>query len=183
MGTILYELAAGRRPLSGATSIDLGSAILHVTPERLIRLRGDLPAALEAVVARCLEKDPRARFQSAHEIGSDLRRLKVLADVHAAGPVGTGPIRALAVLPFENVSHDPAQEYFADGMTEALISELARLKALRVISRTSAMKYKGGHRALPEIARELSVDAILEGSALLVGKRARVTVQLVAARR
>ncbi len=67
-------------------------------------------------------------------------------------------------------------------MTEALITELARLKALRVISRTSAMKYKGVHKALPEIARELNVDAILEGSALLVGKRVRVTVQLVSAR-
>src|SRR5204862_8163411 len=73
-------------------------------------------------------------------------------------------------------------EYFADGMTEALISELARLRALRVISRTSAMKYKGVQKALPEIARELSVDAILEGSALLVGKRVRVTVNLVSAR-
>ena len=84
-------------------------------------------------------------------------------------------IRSLAVLPFENVSRDPAQEYFADGMTEALISELARIKALRVISRTSAMKYKGVQKSLPEIARELNVDAILEGSALLVGKRVRVT--------
>jgi TolB-like protein/Flp pilus assembly protein TadD len=91
-------------------------------------------------------------------------------------------IRSLAVLPLQNVSRDPAQEYFADGMTEALITELARVKALRVISRTSAMKYKGVQRALPEIARELNVDAILEGSALLVGKRVRVTVQLVSAR-
>jgi len=112
----------------------------------------------------------------------------MLRRVREPGPRGaeTEParevIRSLAVLPFENVSRDPAQDYFADGMTEALISELARLKALRVISRTSAMKYKGVQRALPEIARELSVDAILEGSALLVGKRVRVTVQLISAR-
>jgi len=86
------------------------------------------------------------------------------------------------VLPLDNVSRDPAQEWFADGMTEALISDLARLKALRVISRTSAMKYKGVQKALPEIARELNVDAILEGSALLVGKRVRINVQLVSAR-
>jgi TolB-like protein len=81
------------------------------------------------------------------------------------------------------VSRDPAQEYFADGMTEALISDLARLRQLRVISRTSAMKYKGVHKSLPEIAFELNVDAILEGSALLVGDRVRINVQLVAARR
>jgi TolB-like protein/Flp pilus assembly protein TadD len=95
---------------------------------------------------------------------------------------GRAVIRSLAVLPLDNVSRDPAQEYFADGMTEALISELALLKALRVISRTSAMKYKGIKKALPEIARELNVDAIIEGSALLVGKRVRVNVQLVSAR-
>jgi TolB-like protein len=83
------------------------------------------------------------------------------------------------VLPLENVSKDPAQEYFADGMTEALIGDLARIKALRVISRTSAMKYKGAQKSLPEIARELDVDAILEGSALLVGNRVRIRVQLV----
>jgi len=86
------------------------------------------------------------------------------------------------VLPLENVSRDPAQEYFADGMTEALISDLARIQALRVISRTSAMRYKGAQKALPEIARELNVDAVLEGSALLVGDRVRVSVQLVSAR-
>jgi TolB-like protein/Flp pilus assembly protein TadD len=95
---------------------------------------------------------------------------------------GPDTIRSLAVLPLTNVSKDPAQEYFADGMTEALISDLARIKALRVISRTSAMKYKGAQQALPEIARELNVDAILEGSALLVGGRVRISLQLVSAR-
>ena len=92
------------------------------------------------------------------------------------------PIRAIAVLPFRNVSSDPAQEYFADGMTEAVISDLARIKALRVISRTSAMRYKGTTLSLPEIARELNVEAVLEGSAHLVGERVRLNVQLIAAR-
>ncbi len=91
-------------------------------------------------------------------------------------------IRALAVLPLRNISNDPAQEYFADGMTESLISDLARIKALRIISRTSVMAYKGVTKSLPEIARELNVDAVLEGSALLVGSRVRVSVQLISAR-
>ena len=86
------------------------------------------------------------------------------------------------MLPLRNVSGDASQEYFADGMTEAIISDLARIKALRVISRTSAMQYKGSTLSLPQIARELNVDAVLEGSALLVGNRVRVSVQLVAAR-
>jgi adenylate cyclase len=115
-------------------------------------------------------------------VSETLRRIREQPHHGAGSESARSAIRSLAVLPFENVSRDPAQEYFADGMTEALISELARLKALRVISRTSAMKYKGVHRALPEIARELAVDAILEGSALLVGKRVRVMVQLVSAR-
>ncbi len=114
-------------------------------------------------------------------LAAELRVLKSRLELTNVSPAGD-VIRSLAVLPLENVSRDPAQEYFADGMTEALISDLSRLKALRVISRTSAMKYKGVHRALPEIARELNVDAIIEGSALLVGKRVRINVQLVSAR-
>ena len=97
-------------------------------------------------------------------------------------PPASDAIRAIAVLPLRNVSRDPAQEYFADGMTEAIISDLARIRALRVISRTSAMQYKGTAHSLPEIARELNVDAVLEGSALLVGNRVRLSVQLVSAR-
>jgi TolB-like protein len=91
-------------------------------------------------------------------------------------------IHAIAVLPLRNLSKNPAEDYFSDGMTESIISDLARIKALRVISRTSAMAYKGSPKSLPEIARELNVDAVVEGSALLVGKRVRVSVQLVSAR-
>lgn len=75
-------------------------------------------------------------------------------------------VRSIAVLPLKNLSSDPAQEYFADGMTEALINELAKIGALRVISRTSTMQYKGARKTTPEIARELNVDAVVEGSVL-----------------
>jgi len=183
LGIMLYELAAGRRPFTGETSADVSSSILRDSPEPLANVRTDLPADLDRIVGRCLEKEPRARFQTALDVWNELRRLKQASETGTpTRPSERDAIRSLAVLPLENVSRDPAQEYFADGMTEALISELARLKALRVISRTSAMKYKGVQRALPEIARELSVDAILEGSALLVGKRVRVSVQLVSAK-
>jgi serine/threonine-protein kinase len=94
---------------------------------------------------------------------------------------GTSPqsIRSLAVLPLENLSHDPEQEYFADGMTEALITNLARIRALRVISRTSVMQYKGTRKTVPEIGRELDVDGIVEGSVLRAGDKVRITAQLV----
>src|SRR5579864_6709251 len=90
-------------------------------------------------------------------------------------------IRSLAVLPLENLSHDPEQEYFAEGMTEALTTEMAQIGALRVISRTSAMQYKTANKPLPQIARELNVDAIMEGSVLRSGSKVRVTAQLIQA--
>jgi TolB-like protein/DNA-binding winged helix-turn-helix (wHTH) protein/Tfp pilus assembly protein PilF len=88
-------------------------------------------------------------------------------------------IKSIAVLPLENLSGDPAQEYFADGMTEVLINNLARIRALKVISRASVMRYKGGQKSLPEIARELNVDGVITGSVQRSGGRVRVTAQLI----
>jgi len=89
------------------------------------------------------------------------------------------PINSIVVLPFKNLSGDPEQEYFVDGMTDALSAELGKIKALRVISRTSAMHYKDTDKAIPEIAKELGVDAVIEGSVLKAGNDVRVTAQLV----
>src|SRR6266566_2541952 len=88
-------------------------------------------------------------------------------------------MRSLAVLPLENLSHDPQQEYFAEGLTEALITTLAKIGELRVVSRTTAMLYKDVHKPLREIARELEVDAIVEGTVLRAGQRVRITAQLI----
>jgi len=90
-------------------------------------------------------------------------------------------LNSIAVLPLENLSGDPAQEYFADGMTEALIADLAQISALRVISRTSVMQYKGANKPLPEIAKALNVDAVVEGSVQRVGERVKITAQLIEA--
>jgi TolB-like protein/DNA-binding winged helix-turn-helix (wHTH) protein len=90
-------------------------------------------------------------------------------------------VRSIAVLPLENLSGDPAQEFFADGITDELITEVAHLRPLRVISRTSVMRYKGTRKPLPEIAKELDVDAVLEGSVLRSGEQVRVTAQLIEA--
>src|SRR5262249_58143662 len=88
-------------------------------------------------------------------------------------------IRSIAVLPLANLSGDPAQEYFADGMTDELITEIAQVGSLRVTSRTSAMRYKATAKTAPEIARELNVDAVLEGSVVRSGGRVRITAQLI----
>jgi TolB-like protein/DNA-binding winged helix-turn-helix (wHTH) protein len=98
--------------------------------------------------------------------------------------LGGGPpahIRSLVVLPLENLSRDSAQEYFSDGMTDELITELGQIDELRVISRTSAMMYKGAHKPLPQIARELNVDAAVEGTVLRAGNSVRITAQLILA--
>ena len=99
-------------------------------------------------------------------------------DGPASNPEGA-PIRSIAVLPLENLSGDPGQEFFVDGMTDALIANLAKIRALRVISRTSVMRFKGTTTPLPEIAAELNVDAVVEGSVVRSGDRVRVTAQLI----
>jgi TolB-like protein/DNA-binding winged helix-turn-helix (wHTH) protein len=91
-------------------------------------------------------------------------------------------IRSIAVLPLANLSGDPAQEYFADGMTEELTTDLAKISALRVVSRTSAMRYRDAHQPVQQIARELKVDAVIEGSVVRSGKQVRITAQLIDAR-
>jgi TolB-like protein len=88
---------------------------------------------------------------------------------------GAKPIKWLATLPLENLSHDPEQDYFAEGMTDELITDLAKISALRVISRTSVMQYKGTKKPIPQIARELNVDAVLEGTVTWDQGRVRIT--------
>jgi TolB-like protein len=107
--------------------------------------------------------------------------LLVVALAAAASYVRLPPaaVRAMAVLPLQNLSGNPQDEYLADGLTELLISDLAKVGALRVISRTSSMHFKDTRKKLPEIASELKVDALLEGSVLRSGDRIRVTVQLI----
>jgi len=100
---------------------------------------------------------------------------------HIPGRTPLTHIQSLAVLPLENLSHDPEQEYFVDGMTDALITDLAKIHALRVISRTSVMPYKGKRKPMSQIARELNVDAVVEGTVMRSGDRVRITAQLIEA--
>ncbi|MBI3476052.1 MAG: winged helix-turn-helix domain-containing protein [Acidobacteria bacterium] len=93
-----------------------------------------------------------------------------------------GNIQSIAVLPLENLSNDPEQAYFADGMTDALITDLAKISSLRVVSRTSVMQYKGARKSIPQVARELGVDAVVEGTVTRAGNQVRITAQLIAAR-
>jgi len=227
-GAVLYEMATRALPFRGETSGVIFHAILDRDPVPVVRLNPEVPAELERIVTKALEKDRNLRYQHASEIRGDLQRLKrdcetgkeVRASSRAAvtPPVperqisgrsvllglavaasllmlalfaanvggwrerllaGSPNIRSIAVLPLENLSRDPEQQYFADGMTEELTTDLSKISALRVISRTSAMHYKGTNKTLPEIARELNVDGVVEGSVMRSGNRVRISAELI----
>ena len=184
-GVVLYEMATARLPFEGKTSAVLTDQILHGHATSPQRLQPRLSARLADIILKCLEKDAENRYQSAKELQVDLRRL--ISPTSSASIVAGAPrkrtrsrrIRSLAVLPLNNFSRDPEQEYFADGMTEALICNLAKLQAVKITSRTSVMRYKGSETPLPQIAAELNVDAVVEGSVMRVGPRVRITAQLI----
>jgi serine/threonine protein kinase/tetratricopeptide (TPR) repeat protein len=182
LGVMLFEMLTGQLPFVRERAEALMFAIISNAAQSVRALRPDAPEALDRLVADCLRKDAAHRPTSAAHVSQVLRGIREGVPTGALGMPPRDVIRSIAVLPLRNVSMDPAQEYFADGMTESIISDLARLKALRVISRTSVMKYKDVPKSLPDIACELNVDVVLEGSALLVGDRVRLSVQLVRAR-
>ena len=174
-GALLYEMLTGRRAFDGGSRAAVAAMVIMGQPTSLSSARPAIPGSLETIVMRCLAKEPAARWQRADE-------LVTVLGAEMSGRAGSNPkpaVRSLAVLPLENLSRDPEQEYFADGMTDTLITTLAQLAALRVISRTSVMRYKGARKPLPEIARELNVDTVIEGTVLRSGERVRIGAQLI----
>jgi TolB-like protein/Flp pilus assembly protein TadD len=183
-GVLLYEMASGHMPFGGATMFELGSAILHDAPSPLPE---HVPESLSKITYRCLRKDVGQRYQNVREVRAALEAIEQNDSRRTSRPHGAmweqlPVIRSVAVLPLENLSGAPEQEYFADGLTESLITALAKIGGLRVISRTSIMQYKHAPKTLPQIARELSVDAIVEGSVRRDGDRVRITAELIEAR-
>ncbi len=184
LGVALYEMTTGQRPFAAALSTALANEILHgrLTPPRAHEPA--LSGLVEAVILRAMDRDPGRRYQSAGEMVGELRRIASSGSAssgatYAVAVSAERRVTSIAVLPLENLSGDPAQEYFSDGMTEELIASLAQVRALRIISRTSVMRYKGQHKPITEIARELNVDAVVEGSVRRAGDRVRITVQLI----
>jgi serine/threonine-protein kinase len=232
-GALLYDMAVGEPPFRGSTPAVKLSGILERNPVPPLEIDPTLPARLQDIILKALEKNREERYQTARDMLVDLRR--VLREIDsgavtgatsipsqpritaAVAPLPTGrskywiaaagigaaliaalfvwksgaarsrpaastgrpEIKSLAVLPLENLSQDPAQDYFADGMTDELIARLSKISALRVISRTSTMRYKGSKKSLPEIARDLQVDAVVEGSVQRSGDRVRINARLI----
>jgi serine/threonine-protein kinase len=182
-GVLLYEMASGQMPFKGDSIIELCSAILQGVP---LPLPEHVPEPLSKITHRCLRKEVAQRYQHVGEIKAALevieRRDGGSPRLRSGMKVQLPNIRSVAVLPLQNLSGIPEQDYFADGLTESLITALAKIGGLRVISRTSTKQYKHAPKTLPQIARELSVDAVVEGSVRREGDRVRITAELIEAR-
>ena len=190
-GILLYEMLTGVRPFRGETTADIASAILRDQPAPLRHVRKELPAGLEAIVVRCLQKDRAERWASAQELRQELVRVKqdmAMAATSSAGASGTGgalgatPARevpSIAILPFVNRSADAEDEYFAEGLADELLNVLGKIRGLRVAARTSAGAFKGKSIPIAEIGATLNVASVLEGSVRKSGNRVRISVQLV----
>jgi serine/threonine protein kinase/predicted Zn-dependent protease len=182
LGVVLYELTAGTRPFLGESHADVSSAILRDSPTPLARVRGDLPADLERIVERCLEKNPRERFQTALDVSNELRRLRKELERSESGAAPKAPavkLASIAVLPFVNRSGSADDEYFSDGLADELLNVLSKIKGLRVIARSSTFTFKGKNESAGVIGRALDVATLLEGSVRKAGHRVRISVQLV----
>jgi len=176
LGVVLYEMTAGRLPFKGDTEAATMNSVLNEVPEPLSRYKSGVSSKLQDIVSKLLEKDPQLRYQSAAGVSSDLKTL-ARDKVSDSGNEVTPP--SIAVLPFTNLSADPEQEYFCDGMAEEIINALTHVEALRVVARTSCFAFKGKNEDIREIGRKLNVDHVLEGSVRKAGNRVRITGQLI----
>ena len=176
LGVLLYRAACGRLPFQVSDVAALTYDVLNRAPAPPRSLVPELSAGFESVLLRALSRPLEERFATAAQLGAALRD-------RAAGAAAVRPprITSLAVLPLQNLSNDSEQEFFADGMTDAIIAELSANEDVCVISRTSAMRYKGSPLSLPAIGRELGVQAVVEGSVQRVAGEVRVTARLVEA--
>jgi serine/threonine-protein kinase len=177
LGIVLYEMATGRRPFLSDSAAGLMAAILRDAPPSATSIRRDLPSSLAEVIARCLQKDPVARPQTAR----DLRALLsvVPKGVNTPLPDPTRDEPSIAVLPFASLSADPNDEFFADGVTEEILNALAQIPRLHVAGRSSAFSFKGRNEDLRQVGVKLGVATILEGTLRRSGNRLRITAQLI----
>jgi serine/threonine-protein kinase len=181
LGTIMYEMLAGRHPFRRESSVATITAILRDDPPPIASINPSVPSGLDRIVQRSLTKLPADRFQSAREIRFALEAVRDGRQQVDAAP-GTGLTRdvpSVAVLPFSDMSPDRDQECFCDGIAEELIAALTEIPGLRVAARTSAFQFKGQTRDARQIGQALNVGTVLDGSVRKHKNRVRIIVELV----
>jgi TolB-like protein/Tfp pilus assembly protein PilF len=164
-GAVLYEMLSGNRAFGGDTILQVLTALLRDDPPPLTS-----SDALYGVIRRCLAKQPNARFQTMSDVSMALKQVPAASAEEAP---------SIAVLPFANMSPDPENEYFSDGISEEIINALSQIGGLHVAARTSSFSFKGKSVEVGDIAKRLNVWHVLEGSVRKAGSRLRVTAQLV----
>jgi len=183
LGAVLYEMATGQRPFTGKSSIELSSSILRDAPKPVTELCPDLPDSLQKIVDRCLAKIVTERYFTARELREALERLRrdfSTGSRNTLAPAAADKTPAsVAVLPFTNMTADPENEFFADGITEEIINALTQIEDLHVAARTSAFSFKGKHVDLRIVGERLNVKTVLEGSVRKAGNRVRIMAQLI----
>lgn len=176
LGAVLYEMLAGKPPFPARSIQAMMSAILHERPESLASAREGIPPEPDRVINRMLAKKADERYARAGDVAAALTAL--LSTKSSSSAEGEA-FPSIAVLPFLNMSADPENEYFSEGLAEEIINGLSRLRHLRVVARTSAFAFKGKEQDIREIGRKLNVSTILEGSVRKSGNRLRITAQLI----
>ena len=196
LGVVIYEMLTARLPFVGNSPTEIIDNILHQEPPPVSRFSDNVPAEMERIARKCLEKDRERRYQSAREVATDLRNLRRDLDSGALStsalttvPTGASPaarrsrsrktIDSLAILPLVNSSDDPDTEYLSDGITESIINNLSQLPKLRVMARSTVFRYKGKEVDPKEAGHDLGVRAVLAGRMFQRGDTLIIKVELV----
>jgi serine/threonine-protein kinase len=186
-GSVLYEMCTGEKAFHGDSGLATLTAVLRDSPREFALTGADVPPEMQAVVARCLRKDPDQRYQAMQDAKNALEHLyfasrsgilQPAADI-SRRPAQSRAIPSIAVLPFLNLSSDKENEYFSDGLAEEIINALTKLENLRVTARTSAFAFRGAQQDIRQIGQTLHVASVLEGSVRKSGNRVRISVQLI----
>ena len=194
LGVVLYEMSTGVVPFSGSTAALIFDGILHSGAAPATKLNSKLPMAIENIFGKALEKDTDLRYQTSGELRADLKRIKRDLDSNrrpsatdktdssssqSVAAAGATAKKSVAVLYFENQSGGKEDEYFRDGMTEDIITELSKITQLQIFPRSEMLAFRDKQTAAPQVGQQLGATFVLEGTIRRSGNRLRITAQLV----